>query len=104
MNARTWVDIGSDVNWQEYGGLWARKVDKVRYQVIRFENTNDWGESPGYRYHCDLSEVRLDSPHLTEARRCCDVDDEQAKEPLALVYAMHSYGCVAPLWQDGGNN
>jgi hypothetical protein len=96
-----WIDIGSDVNWQEYGGLWACQVDEHRWHVVRFENTSEWGDDPGYRYHCDLREVDTRSPDMKQALDC--IGAEPNASALERVYALQAYGAAAPLWQDGGN-
>lgn len=105
LNKRTWYDIGSDVNWIDYGGRWARHIDGTRYHVIRFDNSDG--------YHCDLSEVDTQSEQLPAALVSCGwdeinwVDDPEmnpAREPLCQVEALSSYGAHAPLHQDSGTN
>ena len=40
-----WTDIGSDVNWEDYGGKWARKGPAGDWYVVLFENNHDrWGD------------------------------------------------------------
>lgn len=45
-----WTDIGSDVNWREYGGSWARamptETEPRRFAVLRL----DVGEDTGHAY------------------------------------------------------
>jgi hypothetical protein len=109
MSARTWQDIGSDVNWTEYGGRWARHVGGTRYHVLRFENCAEWGDG-ATGYHCDLSEVDVASPQLESALDSCglsmaDMADIQDKgREWAKVDALAGYGAAAPLWQDSGTN
>jgi hypothetical protein len=98
---RTWQDIGSDVNWIDYGGLWARQVDALRWQVIRFENCKDWGDG-ATGYYVSLSEVTLDSPQLLEALESRDVSPDDSEE--AKADALFSYGAKAPLWSEQGTN
>ena len=97
MSARGWKDIGSDVNWREYGGLWARPIDgtDTLFSVVRFCNSADWGATG---YHCDLLEVDIESPQLDAARESCgyapDWCDDYG-EPLpvwAKVAALAGYG------------
>lgn len=105
-----WIDIGSDVNWREYGGRWARKVGPATYHVIRFDNMQECCGEPGY--HCDLQEVDIESDRLAEALECigCDHDglDDYGRpiESFDLVKceALSSYGAYAPLWQQAGMN
>ena len=99
---KAWTDIGSDVNWQDYGGCWARHISGTRYHVIRFENCRDWGDG-ATGYHCDLSEVDTSNPQLAAAQRSCGDDGtENESHPFAQVYCLHAYGAHAPLWQDSG--
>lgn len=104
----TWIDIGSDVNWREYGGRWARHVGGTRYHVLRFEGCEEWGDG-ATGYHCDLSEVDLacDPERIASALQCVgmDLDDlEPQYHELATVEALASSGAAAPLWQEAGAN
>lgn len=109
-NKRTWIDIGSDVNWIDYGGRWARHIEGTRYHVIRFDNLEEHTGEVGAGYHCDLHEVDIDSPQLDDARRACgyhpDWCDDYGRPhgPLNKVEALSSYGAYAPLWQESGRN
>lgn len=108
MSARSWTDIGSDVNWREYGGRWARHIAGTRYHVLRFENCAEWGDG-ATGYHCDLAEVDIacDPERLESAMQCVGLDLAEVDEKyhaLAKVEALASYGAAAPLWQDGGTN
>jgi len=102
---KAWTDIGSDVNWSEYGGRWARHIEGTRYHVIRFENCREWGDG-ATGYHCDLQEITLDNPQLERALESCggsDLDGE-SKVEWVKVDALSSYGAYAPLWQQAGTN
>lgn len=109
--AKQWIDIGSDVNWTDYGGRWARKVAPGRYLVIRFENCAEWGDGAS-GYHVSLDEVDVGSANdetIERARSYVGADEYEANtgEPLpeiGLVEALHSYGAKAPLWQESGTN
>ncbi len=108
-----WTDIGSDVNWSEYGGRWARHIAGTRYHVIRFENCEEWGDG-ATGYHCDLQEVDTSNPRLKDAMRSSDVPFDALNEygepieaalyRLMQVEALSSYGAYAPLWQEAGTN
>lgn len=99
---RNWTDIGSDVNWRDYGGRWARHIAGTRYHVVRFENCAEWGDG-ATRYHCDLQEVDIASDSLASALQSVGCDDESPCD-LAKVEALASYGAYAPLWQEAGAN
>jgi len=109
VSARGWTDIGSDVNWKDYGGRWARHIDGTRYHVLRFENCAEWGDG-ATGYHCDLAEVDVASPQLEKALGCSGLsledmaDIQEQHREWAKVDALASYGAAAALWQDGGPN
>ncbi len=104
-----WTDIGSDVNWREYGGNWARHIDGTRYHVIRFINMVDaCGRDATDTYLCELVEVDTTSDRLADA---LDSSDGQLTEQDVIigsewksVEALSSYGAYAPLWQYSGEN
>ncbi len=108
-----WTDIGSDVNWKDYGGRWARHISGTRYHVLRFENCEEWGDG-ATGYHCDLSEVDIANEQLHNALKSCGVTERRGKvwlddqgEPVGDLWkceALASYGAAAPLWQDSGTN
>lgn len=108
---KRWTDIGSDVNWSEHGGCWARHIDGARYHVIRFENCREWGDG-ATGYHVELSEVTIDNPQLRAALESCDypIDGRDAiGDPIhgwewMQVDALHSYGAKAPLFQESSAN
>lgn len=106
---KAWTDIGSDVNWIDYGGRWARHIVGTRYHVIRFENCEEWGDG-ATGYHCDLQEVDIASEQLEQAYKCVGLHAEEVAEhgmparDLIKVEALASYGAYAPLWQEAGTN
>lgn len=103
-----WEDIGSDVNWLDYGGLWARHLGGTEWHVIAFHND---GESEGRdRYAVTLSEVLTDDDRLDSARECCgyaaDWRDDYG-DPLpdsVKVAALHGYGARHEIGSYQGNN
>lgn len=103
-----WGDIGSDVNWLEYGGLWARRVSGNEWHVIAFHNDGESDERP--RYAVTLSEVMLDDPHLDDARESCGYAEDWRDEygdPLGdecKVNALHGWGARRELGSYQGNN
>lgn len=106
---KRWTDIGSDVNWSQYGGRWARHIEGTRYHVIRFENCKEWGDG-ATGYHCDLQEVTIDNPQLDAAYSCVGLHAEEVAEhgsparDLMKVEALSSYGAYSPLWQQASAN
>lgn len=110
---RNWTDIGSDVCWEDHGGLWARKISDTQYIIMQFENCEDWGDG-ATGYHVSLAEVDLTSPALASALECCDcpadgLDDYGNPIPaeqyrLWQVVSCAQYGAKAPLYQESGTN
>jgi hypothetical protein len=113
-----WIDIGSDVNWPEYGGKWARRALDGSYYVIDFMNMYDaCGEEECKRdgqaqYVCEVKRVDLGDLSLKSALDwvglaaspegiiCPHSGDLVAEGPrceLVLVEACVSYGCAQPL-------
>jgi len=104
-----WQDIGSDVNWLEHGGLWARKLDDNTWHVIAFHNDGERFDG-GDRYGVTLSEVCLDDDALESARECSGYTDDWCDDygdPLpdaVKVEALHTYGARSQLGSYQGNN
>lgn len=103
-----WVDIGSDVNWLEYGGLWARHVGGPDWHVIAFHNDSEGDFGDPYTVTLDL--VSLTHEWLDSARESCgyapDWTDDYG-EPLGdecKVAALHGYGAKSNLWAHNGRN
>src|SRR5580698_5212639 len=63
-----WIDLGSDVNWEDYHGLWGRKARDGSWYVLRFTNLVDAAgkEFEDLPYECDVK--RIDLSELTEAQ------------------------------------
>jgi hypothetical protein len=56
-----WTDAGSDTNWEDYGGLWARRAPDGSWYVLRWTNLWDAaGEDSGLdKYECDVKRIHL---------------------------------------------
>jgi hypothetical protein len=106
---RNWTDIGSDVNWQDYGGHWARKIDDTNYMVIHFDRETDSDD-----YYVTVSEVDLAHEWLAGAMQHADVPTDGLDEygdkidpeayRLMQVWACHSYGARSEVFQATGRN
>lgn len=119
-----WADIGSDASWEDYHGMWARRVAETRYHVLKYINWEDacGGDGPEdgngkpYFGHMDLVEVDIaDTLQRDAALRSYgwtlkagevinDYDGEHVGGALVCVYAMASYGAYAPLWSSSGHS
>lgn len=100
---KAWIDLGSDMNWQDHGGKWGRpmKSDSRRWFVIQFEATADWGDTAEEtygKYYASLSIVDLDPPAavLKGAFSFVGIDAAQepefANSPAVRAEALHAYG------------
>lgn len=104
-----WTDIGSDVNWLEYGGNWARQVSPTEWHVIAFHNDGD-SDGERDRYGVTLSEVMIDDEALESARECCGYSPgwlDDYGDPLpdtCKVAALHDYGARHQIGSFQGNN
>lgn len=103
-NPRQWQDIGSDVNWADYGGMWARpqRGKPGRYWVIQFENRREWGDG-ATGYHVQLHDAYLDNPQRAQALESSGIDDDSLTWQC-VVYCLQRYGATAPVYQESGNN
>jgi len=107
-----WKWLTGDVNFTDYGGSWYRKIDDLRYHVIRLDNWEDMAgaDASEYTYNVTLSEVNLgDADQLQAAMKSCGWEDgtDDYGNPLpdlAKVDAMHGFGARAHLGEWNGNN
>ena len=65
----TWTDIGSDVNWREYGGSWARamptEAEPRRFAVLRLDMDEDTG-----RAYCVAALVNAANVTMADLKTC----------------------------------
>lgn len=104
-----WIDLGSNVNWSDYGGKWGKRASDGSWYVLDFTNMYDaCGEGECKRdgqsqYVCEVKRVdlsQLSSENLQRALDCIglDLDDVDVKHrEAAQVEACVSYGCTQPL-------
>jgi hypothetical protein len=90
--SKQWVDLGSDVNWEDYGGLWGRPVkgEPDSWWVICFEPTHEWGdgaEDTYGKYYASLAKVDLTSDQLAGAWQYVGSDSADG---------LDEYGCAIP--------
>lgn len=81
INGQTWRSIGSDVDWVNYGGTWARPLGNGLWAVLRFDSME---HGPG-GYTC--SGGVLDPADATASDlSTCDMDETAGVEDR--LYAM----------------
>lgn len=73
---RGWIELCSDVNWQDYHGMWAKKARDGSWYVLRWTNLLDAGgeEFADTPYECDVKRVDLNELPAKErasALHCC---------------------------------
>lgn len=113
--AEGWVDLGSDVNWSDYHGMWGKKCkhDQAWY-VLRYTNLLDaCGERDckqmGVRYECSVFRVDLNDVPRDKRRDVLksfmnwEQLDERARE-IYLVYGLVNEGFAAPLHEEANWN
>lgn len=58
---RGWIELCSDVNWEDYHGMWARKAKDGKWYILQW--TNMWdscGKEEGLdQYNCDVKMLDL---------------------------------------------
>lgn len=82
---RGWIELCSDVNWQDCHGMWAKKAKDGSWYVLRWINLYDaTGEKECRRddipqYYCEVKRLALSE--LTKKQK------KQACENIGLVFA-----------------
>jgi hypothetical protein len=116
---KNWIDIGSDVNWSDYGGRWARRAPDGSWYVVDFTNMVDacGEEAEETPFVCEVKRVdfsELSSERINEALKSCglqqdgnDIVSDQgdvlatandgARFEAVLVEALVGYGNAQPL-------
>lgn len=123
-----WTDIGSDVNWSDYSGKWAKRAKDGSWYVVDF--TNMWeacgreAKADGCsQFVCEVKRVNLatlPTANVLSALKCCGyrmtadgiVSDQgdllAAKDTeahmVAIVEACVSYGFAEPLDSFSGDH
>lgn len=100
-----WTELCSDVNWEDYHGMWARRAPDGSWYVIRWTNMEDaCGDDAPYKYDCEVKRVDLDELPASEIRsalRSCGwelevtVPGEPDKERQCAVVNEHDGDVVA---------
>lgn len=111
-----WVDICSDICWEDHGGLWGKRAAPGVWFFVQFENMHEHlseremregGYAPYYAQvkQVDLGEVPLSE--LESAMKSCGPDslDEFEESVHELIHAQVcvDYGACAPLDEFEGN-
>ena len=126
---KNWIELCSDVDWQDYHGMWARKAKDGSWYVLRWTNLYDAiGEKEApYQYECDVLHVDLaeiDDDKILDAFKCCGFDHakrnavgnwiengddntdnlvECVMSDAMVVECLIQYGIYAPLDEFTGN-
>lgn len=105
--------LTGDLNWQEYGGLWYRRIAPKVYHVIELINLIDAiGEEAESTYGVELQEIDLigiTSAQLDSALSCCGArelyerQDKESTRELLAVESLSVYGLFAPMGRWAGN-
>jgi hypothetical protein len=90
-----WIDIGSDANWEDYGGIWAKKDKRDgSWYVIRFMNLWDaCGERDGLsQYECDVKRIgEVSNEQRDSALKSCGYEYVQEKALKLTVSIVQTY-------------
>src|SRR5260221_59370 len=106
-----WIDIGSDVNWIDYHGKWARRARDGSWFVIDWTNMVDacGAECEDAPFVCEVKRVdlyELSDETIKKALDSCGVDLEDFdadKRELVKVEACVGYGAAQPLESFSGS-
>jgi len=101
---RGWEFLTGDINFQQYGGSWFRRIGPARiYHVIELVNTTDKSQ---YTYSVQLKEIDLDNvlEGRLEAALSCFGMGEFLQSDIRDVDALASYGVFAYMGDWAGND
>lgn len=82
--SKSWIDLGSDVNWREYGGLWGRAISETVWEIVEFFGAEQSAQIAGAKYWAKYTTHSLENPDLPAALQASDVhpgapDSEQIR-------------------------
>ena len=105
-----WIDVGSDVSWEDYGGHWGKRAAEGVWFFVKFENMAEhMSESEmkegGYAlYYAQVKQVDLREVPVSEveaAMKSCGPDDlsryDEAEHEMIHATCCADYGTYAPL-------
>ena len=113
-NMKGWTFLTGDVNWEDYGGTWARKGADDIWWVLRFDNKAEWGDGAS-GYYCEVFRIDMEEvppEALQSAIDCCawthddirrDCNGDADSMELMYLEALRSYGLGAPMGSFDGN-
>ncbi len=99
-----WIDVGSDINWEEYGGIWGIQINDHEFYFVRFDNRDEMDSGMQYQYYVDVKYVdlrELSEKLLTSVRDSCGISKDASSIELATACAQ--YGAAAPLKDFAGD-
>lgn len=110
---KNWIDICSDVNWEDYHGMWGIRVDVGEWYVIKFTNLldcvgefelGDLGRFDFQVCYCNLNEIS--SKELRSVRNSFNIDSYELATDIetALIYGCVNDGLAATLETISGNS
>lgn len=108
MTDQNWKFLTGDVNWEDYGGKFYRRVE-TRFFIITVMN---WFDAVGEDEATDEFNVSVDMCDLSELNdankkdllQSCGWDGADEDDPLVWAEMMHSSGMRAPLWDANGDD
>ena len=110
-----WLDVGSDVSWEDYGGQWGKRASEGVWFFVKFENMLEYMSEGELKqgghdvYYAQVKQVDLREVPVSEvesAMKSCGPDDLERYE-VEIHEAIHAtacadYGIYAPLDQFEG--
>jgi hypothetical protein len=83
INGLTWRSIGSDADWVNYGGTWARPLGNGYWAVIRFDKVGFEGGG----YTCSGGIVHPEDVEHSDLKSC-DMDESAPVDDRLYAAAM----------------
>lgn len=86
---RGWTELCSDMNWEDYHGMWCKKAKDGSFYVLRWTNLLDAGGSDfeDQPYECEVRRIdfsELPSEEVERALRSCGYREERGHGPVRL--------------------
>jgi hypothetical protein len=108
MTDQNWKFLTGDVNWEDYGGKFYRRVETCFFIITVMNWFDTVGEDEATDEFnvsvdvCDIAE--LNDANKKDLLQSCGWDGADEDDPLVWAEIMHSYGMKAPLWDANGDD
>lgn len=106
--------FSGDTNWKTYGGTFlSKRLNNGEFDYWLALDVVNWADAVGEKdapakYNVSIRSVSIEEGKnaLEEAFSCCgfDIDEIESATEEQKIDALLSYGTMAELWSENGNN